>query len=164
MRVLGIDPGTATTGYGLVWRPSDDDSLVLIEYGVLRTSSDSPMAERLLNLHDGVDEIVQSLEPDVVAVEELYFARNVTSALTVGQARGVILLAAARACLPVYEYQPRQIKLALTGYGSADKRQVQEMVRLMLNLAAPPRPDDAADAIATALTHLQTARYDERAT
>ncbi len=164
MRVLGIDPGTATTGYGLIARPSDDDSIELVEYGVLRTSPDTPMAERLLELHSGIDEIVQALEPDVFAVEELYFARNVSSALKVGQARGVVLLVAAQASLPVFEYQPRQIKLSLTGYGSADKSQVQEMVRLTLDLAELPRPDDAADAIATALTHLQMARYNDRLT
>jgi crossover junction endodeoxyribonuclease RuvC len=161
IRALGIDPGTATTGYGLVEHDTSRREERLIEFGTVRTASGTPMAQRLVELHDGVRCVIESLDPDVVAVEELFFARNVSTALTVGQARGVILLAAAQSGLPVYEYKPREIKLALTGYGAADKRQVQEMVRIMLRLSHAPQPDDAADAVATALTYLQMRRHED---
>ncbi len=162
MRVLGIDPGTATTGYGLVdGTPGGGDEDRLLEFGTIRTKPKTPMPERLLELHGALMGLMTELQPDVVAVEELFFARNVTTALTVGQARGVILLAGAQAGLPVFEYKPREIKLSLTGYGAADKRQVQDMVRMLLHLEAAPHPDDAADAVATALCHLQLARFRE---
>lgn len=156
MRVLGVDPGTATTGYGLV-EDAPGEAPVLLEFGTIRTAPPTPMAERLRELHEGLAELIADLRPDEVAVEELFFSSNVSSAITVGQARGVIMLAAAQAGLPVHEYQPAQVKLALTGYGGADKRQVQDMVRMVLNLAEPPRPDDAADGVAIALCHLQMA-------
>jgi crossover junction endodeoxyribonuclease RuvC len=156
MRVLGIDPGTATTGYGLVVG-GRGQTPVLVEHGTIRTSPPTPMAERLRELHAGLMELIEALEPDVMAVEELFFSRNVTTALTVGQARGVILLAAAQSRIPAYEYKPMVVKQALTGYGAADKRQVQEMLRLLLDLESVPRPDDAADGVAIALCHLQMA-------
>jgi crossover junction endodeoxyribonuclease RuvC len=157
VRVLGIDPGTATTGYGLVEGDSRGNP-VLVEFGTIRTAPPTPMPERLREIHEGLAALIADLRPDAVAVEELFFSRNVTSAISVGQARGVILLAAAQAGLPVGEYQPSQVKLALTGYGAADKRQVQDMVRMLLRLEEPPRPDDAADGVAIALCHLQMAR------
>lgn len=159
VRVLGIDPGTATTGYALVeGLPGGSDEDCLHEYGTIRTTAGTPLPERLRILHASLVEKIADLEPEVVAVEELFFARNASTALLVGHARGVILLAAAQADLTVYEYKPREIKLALTGYGAADKLQVQHMLQLMLQLAEPPRPDDAADAVATALCHLQSCR------
>jgi crossover junction endodeoxyribonuclease RuvC len=157
MRVLGIDPGIATTGFGVV-----DGELggtpVLVEYGTIRTTPPTPMPERLLELHRALGELIASAHPDAVAVEELFFASNASTALIVGQARGVILLAAAEAAIAVHEYKPTEVKQALTGYGGAEKRQMQEMVRLVLGLSEIPRPDDAADGVAIALCHLQMAR------
>lgn len=157
MRVLGIDPGTATTGYGLVSR-DDRDEISLVSYGVLRTAPPAGMATRLAHLHRQLEALLLELQPDAVAVEELFFSRNVSTAMAVGQARGVVLLAAAQAGRPVFEYKPNEVKLALTGYGRADKRQVQDMLRIVLALPAPPRPDDAADAVAVAVCHLRVAR------
>ena len=159
MRVLGIDPGTATTGFALVEGPEGAaSSLRLVDYGTIRTAPTTPMPQRLVELHEGLVQLIEELAPDEMAVEELFFSSNVTTAITVGQARGVILLSGAQAQIPVHEYKPMQVKLALTGYGAADKRQVQDMLRMMLNLDHFPRPDDAADAIAIAICHLQTAR------
>jgi crossover junction endodeoxyribonuclease RuvC len=159
MRVLGIDPGTATTGYGLV---DEDDAgeARLVGYGVILTEAKTPMPERLLTLYRELSALLAEHRPDAVAVEELFFGRNVTTAVTVGQARGVVLLAAAQAGLPVSEYKPAQVKQALVGYGGADKAQIQEMVRIMLNLPEIPRPDDAADAVAVAICHLHSARLE----
>lgn len=157
MRVLGIDPGTATTGFGLVeGEPGGEPSLV--DYGAIRTAPPTPMPERLVEIHRALGCLIVELRPDAVAVEELFFAANATTAIAVGQARGVVLLAAAQAGLPVYEYKPLVVKQALTGYGRADKRQMQDMLRIILELPDIPRPDDAADAIAIALCHLQMAR------
>lgn len=163
MRVLGIDPGTATTGFGLVvGQGGRANELRLEDYGVIRTKAGVPMPTRLLEIHEGLEELIGALRPDVLAVEELFFSSNVTTAISVGQARGVILLAGARAGLDVAGYKPNEVKQAITGYGAADKRQMQDMVRMLLGLAEVPRPDDAADAIAIALCHLQTARYARR--
>jgi crossover junction endodeoxyribonuclease RuvC len=158
LRVLGLDPGTATTGFALVTGPQGGPG-VLVEYGVIRTTPVTPMPERLAEIHAAVASLLAELNADAVAVEEVFFSTNVSTALTVGQARGVMLLAAAQAHLPVFEYKPNEVKQALTGHGGADKRQVQDMLRLLLDLADIPRPDDAADAVAVALTHLQLARY-----
>ena len=156
MIALGIDPGTALLGYGVV---RDDDPPTPLAFGVLETRPDEPMPERLLALHDGVTDLIAAYRPDLVAVEQLYFARNVTTALAVGQARGVVLLAAARAGLPIAEYSPAEVKQAVVGYGRAEKSQMQEMVRLILGLDRPPQPDDAADALAVALCHVQSAAF-----
>ncbi len=155
---LGVDPGTAITGYGVVGR-TPDDRYALLACGVIRTSPDQPMHLRLLELHTDLCNIIQEFDPDVVAVEKLFFGRNVTTAITVGQARGVILLAVASQGRAVAEYTPAEIKQALTGYGNADKQQIQQMVKSVLGLAEIPRPDDAADGVAIAICHLQTARY-----
>lgn len=158
MLVLGIDPGTAIVGYGLV-REENDGSLVAVEYGVIRTPAKTPMVERLETIYDSLGDIVKQFQPDRAAVEELFFARNVTTAITVSQARGVILLALKKADLQVNEYKPNVVKQSITGYGGADKTQMQEMVRLLLNLEKIPRPDDAADALAIAITDHHIGRH-----
>lgn len=162
MLTLGIDPGTAIVGYGLV-REHNDGTLQAIEYGVIRTPAKTPMPERLNTIYDSLTEIVEQHKPDRAAVEELFFARNVTTAITVSQARGVILLALQRAGTHITEYKPNVIKQSITGYGGADKKQMQEMVRILLNLKKIPRPDDAADALAIAITDINmsnTTGYD----
>lgn len=150
MRVLGIDPGTALMGYGVV--EARGSRLQAIAYGPLTTAAGVPMHERLLSLHQQVTSLIIAHSPDILAVEELFFGRNVTTAITVGQARGVALLAGAQANLPVAEYTPAQVKQTVVGWGRADKNQVQDMVRKLLHLPAPPRPDDVADALAVAIT------------
>jgi crossover junction endodeoxyribonuclease RuvC len=155
---LGIDPGTATTGYGLV-KQHPDGSLQAVAFGALTTPKDSPAADRLALLYRELNELLLLHRPETCAVEKLFFQKNVTTALAVGQARGVLLLALAQAGLEVAEYTPNEVKQAVAGYGSADKRQVQEMVRVLLSLPEIPRPDDAADALAIAITHLHTNRY-----
>lgn len=157
---LGIDPGTATTGYGLV-RLTHDGELVAVSFGILSTSKDATASARLEMLYDGMRDLLKKHKPDTAAVEKLFFARNVTTALAVGQARGVVMLALQQAGIEPFEYTPKEIKNAVAGYGGADKRQVQEMVRALLQLDSIPKPDDAADALAVAITHLNTRRYDE---
>jgi crossover junction endodeoxyribonuclease RuvC len=151
MRVLGIDPGTATTGYGVIEEQAG--RLTLVGYGTIRTASDLPMPRRLLALHGELIELLALHAPETAAVESLFFQKNVRTALTVGQARGAVLLALAERGVPVSEYTPLEVKQAVTGYGGAEKRQVQSMVRALLKLAEPPRPDDAADALAVAICH-----------
>ncbi len=158
MQVLGIDPGTATTGYGLV-RENPDGSLAVIEYGVFLTPSDLSMPERLLELHVKLSQLILLHRPDSGAVEKLFFQKNVRTALSVGQARGVVLLAMAQNGLPVNEYTPLEVKQAVAGYGGADKNQVQQMVRAILGLPDIPRPDDAADALAIAICHLHSIKW-----
>lgn len=156
MRVLGIDPGIAITGYGVVREVQGD--LETLAFGVVRTPSDQPLVQRLQLIYRAVSELAEEWRPTEAAVEELFFSRNVRTAMTVGQARGVALLALANAGLDVAEYTPLAIKQAVTGYGNADKVQMQEMVRLLLRLEEIPRPDDAADALAVAICHLHSAR------
>jgi len=156
MRVLGIDPGTATTGYGVVEEVKGD--LKPLAFGVIRTPADQPLPVRLQLIYRALRELAAEWGPTAAAVEELFFSRNVRTAMSVGQARGVILLALADIGLDVAEYTPLAIKQAVTGYGNADKAQVQEMVRLLLGLTEVPRPDDAADALAVAICHLHSAR------
>lgn len=154
MIVLGIDPGTAITGYGLV--RETDAGPALVTYGVIQTPAGAPMPERLKTLYRELTDLLLLHRPDSAAVEKLFFQRNVSTAMTVGQARGVALLALAQANVPVGEYTPRDVKQAVAGYGGADKSQVQQMVRAILNLAETPRPDDAADALAVAICHLHS--------
>lgn len=156
--VLGIDPGTASTGYGVVAQAASGD-FILLACGVIRTAPDRPMPLRLREIFEDICNLIAEFQPSEVAVEELFFGRNVTTAISVGQARGAALLAAALNDLPVAEYTPATVKQALTGYGNADKTQMQMMVQNLLGLDTPPRPDDAADGVAIALCHLQTARY-----
>jgi len=156
--VLGIDPGTATTGYGLV-RDLPDSSLQVVDYGTFVTPAGLPAPKRLSMLYHRLQEILLLHHPDSAAVEKLFFQSNVKTAIAVGQARGVLLLALAESGLEVAEYTPNEVKQAVTGYGSADKKQVQEMVRVLLAMPHIPRPDDAADALAVAITHLHTRKY-----
>lgn len=158
MLSVGIDPGTATTGYGFV-RETSAGQLEVVDFGVITTSPDVRMEDRLLTLYDELLRLFILHRPDSGAVEKLFFARNVTTAISVGQARGVVLLAMAKVGLQVVEYTPMEIKQAVAGYGGADKPQVQQMVRALLALAEIPRPDDAADALAVAICHLHTGRY-----
>jgi len=147
--VLGIDPGTATTGYGAVGQ-TDTGGFELLACGVIRTVPQQEMPLRLLEIFTDMQALIQEFQPDEIAVEKLFFGRNVTTAITVGQARGTILLAAAMAGISIAEYTPAEIKQAVTGYGNADKVQMQEMVQNLLNLPEIPRPDDAADGVAIA--------------
>jgi crossover junction endodeoxyribonuclease RuvC len=156
---LGIDPGTATTGYGLV-RLMPDRELVAVSFGVILTPKEASDSARLVMLFDELNKILKKHKPDTAAVEKLFFARNVSTGITVGQARGVVLLALEKATIPTYEYSPNEVKQAVAGYGHAEKRQMQEMVRTLLQLEKIPKPDDAADALAVAITHLNTARYE----
>ena len=158
--VLGIDPGTATTGYGLV-RQRENGNLEPVEHGIIKTPAGLPSPSRLSILFHKLNELILFHHPDACAVEKLFFQRNVSTALAVGQARGVMLLSISEAGLNVWEYTPTEIKKAITGYGKADKHQIQEMVRMLLGLIDIPRPDDAADALAVAITHLNTERYGE---
>jgi crossover junction endodeoxyribonuclease RuvC len=155
MRTLGIDPGTAIMGWGIV----EETGSVLrpAGYGVLRTPTGMSQHERLVALYDGLCALLREHRPEAAAVEELFFSRNVTTALQVGQARGVALLALAQAGVPIYEYKPMAVKQAVAGYGGADKKQMQEMVRMTLGLQHIPRPDDAADALAIAICHTYSA-------
>ena len=153
-RVLGLDPGTATTGFGLV--EESDNSLKAVEYGVILTPANLPMPQRLRLIFLRVSELLERFRPEAISVEKLFFNRNVTTALSVGQARGVALLAAANTDLPVFEYTPLEVKQAISGFGRASKDQVQQMVRLILQLEQIPKPDDAADALAIAICHIQS--------
>ena len=159
MLVLGIDPGTATTGYGFV-REHADGTHEAVAYGVITTPPRVPMPERLKQLYDELSQLIAQHQPDAAAVEELFFAKNTTTAITVAQGRGVILLALANAGLPVREYKPMQIKQSIAGYGGAPKAQMQEMVRSLLGLEDIPRPDDAADGLAIAITDLNHTAFE----
>jgi crossover junction endodeoxyribonuclease RuvC len=159
MVVIGIDPGTATTGYGLV-AESETGDIQAVGYGVITTPAGMAMPDRLLKLSRELNQILLLHHPASGAVEKLFFQRNVTTAISVSQARGVVLLALAQAGIPVAEYNPMEVKEAVCGYGGADKHQIQEMVRTLLNLDQVPRPDDAADALAIAICHLSRRRYE----
>jgi len=161
MLVIGIDPGTAITGYGLV-SDREDGSLVAVDYGVIQTLPDLDLPRRLLEINRALKGILFLHQPESGAVEKLFFQRNVRTALSVGQARGVVLLALAEAAIPIAEYTPLEVKQAVVGYGGADKKQVQHMVRALLGLQEIPQPDDAADALAIAICHLHTFRGEGR--
>ena len=157
MRALGLDPGLATTGWGVV--EEESGRLTLADFGVVTTAPGQPLANRLQDLYRELTALIALQQPDVVAVEELFFSRNARTALIVGQARGVALLALADAGLAVHEYTPLQVKQAVVGYGQATKHQVQQMVRMLLELPEVPKPHDAADAVAVAICHLHGARF-----
>ena len=160
MIVLGIDPGYALMGWGVV--ENTGSSMRLLGYGCVETHAGTPMQYRLRTLQMGIRDLVSIYHPDDVAFEELFFSRNVTTALMVGAARGAAIIAAVEYTENLYEYTPMQIKQAVAGHGKADKRQIQEMVRLLLNMKEIPKPDDAADAIACAITHCQSGRNKEQ--
>jgi len=156
MRVLGVDPGTATTGYGIV--ESAGGELTALAFGVIQTPAGEPLVRRLQTIYRELRALATEWKPAVAAVEELFFSANARTAMSVGQARGVALLATADVGLEIAEYTPMEVKQAVTGYGNADKAQMQEMVRLLLRLPQAPSPDDAADALAVAICHLNSAR------
>lgn len=160
MIILGIDPGTASLGYGIVERTGG--SLRAVDYGCVTTSPDAPLPERLRHIHSTVAELIETHHPDLVAVERLFFSRNAQSAFGVGQARGVVLLAAAQAGIPVREATPNEVKVGVTGYGNADKGQVARMVTVILQLSEVPTPDDTADALATAISVANAERPGDR--
>jgi crossover junction endodeoxyribonuclease RuvC len=159
MRVLGIDPGTAITGYAVV-EEDEGGSISLVTLGVIKTPAKSPLPSRLQKIHNDLHEIIKTHQPDTSAVEQLFFSRNSRTAMSVGHARGVTLLVLANAGLPIHEYTPMQIKQAVTGYGGAKKAQIQEMIRMLLQLPDIPKPDDAADAAAVAICYLHRAKID----
>jgi crossover junction endodeoxyribonuclease RuvC len=158
MITLGIDPGTALLGYGVI---SGIDAPTMLAFGAVETQAGESAPARLQTIYDSLIALLDHHAPDVMAVEQLFFARNVTTALAVGQARGVALLAAAQRNVPVFEYKPAEVKLAVAGHGGADKQQIQEMVRIILGLDSVPRPDDAADALAIAICHASSSRFIE---
>jgi crossover junction endodeoxyribonuclease RuvC len=156
VRVIGIDPGTAITGWGVVEGEGDD--LVSVAYGVITTAAGTPLPERLQTIYRELGQIVDQWQPETSAIEELFFSKNAKTALAVGHGRGAAMLALANAKLPIVEYKPLEVKQAITGHGGADKQQMQHMVKLLLSLDDIPRPDDAADALAVAICHLHSAR------
>lgn len=151
LRILGIDPGIAIVGFGFI--DKQGSKLTPVQYGCIQTEAHTPEEERLLHVYEGMVQLIEKYKPDAVALEKLFFNRNVTTAMSVGQARGVLVLAAVQKGLPVAEYTPMQVKQAIVGYGKAEKRQVQEMTRMFLKLQAIPKPDDVADALAVAICH-----------
>jgi crossover junction endodeoxyribonuclease RuvC len=157
MRILGIDPGTGILGFGII-EVSSRGKAQLVDAGVIRTPVKEDDAVRLMTIFEELTSIIADTNPQEMSVEKLFFAQNVTTAMTVAQARGVVLLAGKQANLAIFEYTPLQIKQALTGYGRAEKKQIQEMVRVILNLKDMPKPDDCADALAAAITHSMTMR------
>ncbi len=158
MRVLGIDPGTAITGFGVVDYHAE---LSLVECGAITTPAGMALPQRLLAIHQRLSAVIARYQPQAVAVEELFFSKNVRTAMSVSQARGVVLLAAAEADLPVFHYKPSEVKQAVAGYGGADKAQMQEMVRLLLGLDSVLTPDDVADAVAIAICHAHSAHLQQ---
>ncbi len=158
MRIIGIDPGTGILGFGVI--DVNGAKLTMVDAGVITTPAHTPLDERLEEIYDGLTEIIAATKPEVMSIEKLFFARNVTTAMSVSHARGVAMLAGRKARLPIAEYTPLQIKQTLTGYGKADKKQMQEMVKLQLGLKGIPKPDDAADALAAAITYVLMSRVD----
>ena len=156
MRILGIDPGTGILGFGII--DYDSNKTNLVDAGIIRTPVKEEDSQRLSTIYDELHEIITEHKPEVMAVEKLFFAQNVTTAMSVAQARGVVLLCGKQHNLELFEYTPLQIKQALTGYGRAEKKQIQEMVRVILKLKDVPKPDDCADALATAICHSMTVR------
>lgn len=159
MRILGIDPGTARLGFGLI---DTEHGYSAVDFGTIETHSSIAMHMRLLDLHGELTALIAEYHPNVMAIEQLFFSRNVTTAIAVGQARGVAMLTAAEAGIDVVEYTPAEIKQAISGYGNADKQQVQAMVQILLSLDSAPHPDDAADALAAALCHGQSHAFQDR--
>lgn len=161
MIILGVDPGTAITGYGFI--RADTDPIEMVAYGAVLTPSDWEMPRRLAHIYKELSALIAQYQPSDAVVEKLFFSKNVRTALSVGQARGVALLAAEQARLTIHEYTPTEIKQAVVGYGRADKNQIQQMVKMLLQLEFVPQPDDAADALAVAICHAHSARYEQLA-
>lgn len=160
MRIIGVDPGLAIIGFGVI--DKQGSQIKPVQYGSIQTEAGLPVPLRLKQIYEAMQHLLDTYRPDEMAVEKLFFNRNVTTAFTVGQARGVILLAAELAGIPVYEYTPMQVKQAVTGYGGADKKQIQEMVKILMSLREVPKPDDTADALGIAITHAQFEAYQKR--
>ena len=154
MRVLGIDPGVATVGFGII--DTERGAQQMVQYGAITTSAGLPLATRLVQIAADLEQLIVQFQPDEIAVEELFFSKNITTGIAVAHARGVILYTAERLRIPVYEYTPMQVKQAVVGYGLAEKHQVMDMTRRLLKLKAIPRPDDAADALAIAICHARS--------
>jgi crossover junction endodeoxyribonuclease RuvC len=157
--ILGIDPGIAILGYGVI--RYEANKFTVIDYGAITTEAGTPMSRRLTLIYDGLIDLIAKYKPDVFAAEELFFNKNIKTALTVGHARGVAVLAASKSGVPVYEYTPLQVKQAVVGYGRAEKKQIQQMVKILLNLREIPKPDDVADALAVALCHGNSSNFSE---
>ena len=155
MRILGIDPGVATVGFGVI--ESERGQQQMLQYGAITTAAGLPLATRLVQIADDMEELIRRFHPDEIAIEELFFSKNITTGIAVAHARGVILCTAERLQVPFYEYTPMQVKQAVVGYGLAEKHQVMDMTRRLLKLKAIPRPDDAADALAIAICHARSA-------
>ena len=155
MRILGIDPGVAIVGFGLI--ESEHGSVRMLQYGAVTTPAGLPLATRLVQIENDMTELIRQLKPDEIAIEELFFSKNITTGIAVAHGRGVILCTAERLDVPIYEYTPMQVKQAVVGYGLADKKQVMDMTKRLLKLKAVPRPDDAADALAIAICHARSA-------
>ena len=155
MRILGIDPGIAIVGFGLI--ESERGSVRMLQYGAVTTEAGLPLATRLLQIENDMTALIAQLQPDEIAIEELFFSKNITTGIAVAHGRGIILCTAEKSGVPLYEYTPMQVKQAVVGYGLAEKRQVMDMVKRLLKLKAVPRPDDAADALAIAICHARSA-------
>lgn len=151
MIIMGIDPGFAITGYGVV--KYEGNKFSVLDYGAVTTEASMKLSRRLLVLHDGLEDLIRKHKPDAISIEELFFNKNIKTALTVGHGRGVAVLAAAKSGIDVFEYTPLQVKQSVVGYGRAEKAQIQQMVKAILNLSAVPKPDDVADALAVAICH-----------
>ena len=154
MRILGIDPGVATVGFGLI--ESDRASQQMVQYGAITTSAGLPLATRLVQIAADLEELIAQFKPDEIAIEELFFSKNITTGIAVAHGRGVLLCAAERCGIPLFEYTPSQVKLAVTGYGKAEKHQIMDMTKRLLKLNGIPKPDDAADALAIAICHARS--------
>ena len=164
MRILGIDPGTGICGFGVIELKGSGTNALrgaakMIDNGVISTPPNTPLPERLEDIYNSMHEIINLNKPDAVSIEKLFFTKNITTGISVAEARGVVILVCKQHNLPIYEYTPNEIKKTMTGYGSADKKQMQEMVKLHLNLKEVPKPDDAADALAAAITHSLMSRF-----
>ena len=155
MRILGIDPGIAIVGFGLI--ESDRGAMRMLQYGAVTTEAGLPLATRLVQIEDDMRALIQQLRPDEIAIEELFFSKNITTGIAVAHGRGVVLCTAERLGVPIFEYTPMQVKQAVVGYGLAEKRQVMDMTKRLLKLKAVPKPDDAADALAIAICHAGSA-------
>ena len=155
MRILGIDPGVAIVGFGLI--ETARSAVRMLQYGAINTSAGLPLATRLVQIEQDLTQLIRQFQPDEIAIEELFFSKNITTGIAVAHARGVLLYTAEKCGIPLHEYTPSQVKMAVVGYGKAEKRQVMDMTRRLLHLKAVPRPDDAADALALALCHARSA-------